>query len=122
MIVIANGYKLPELDDDGSVWFSALEFDITRLASHSHDGTTGALLTATAQAISSASWAATSGLPGTYDQTVTMPGSLTYDACSLELRLSNGTRIYPTVTKISANSYKVYVNDNTLNLTAVYSS
>lgn len=122
MIVIAYGYKLPELDDDGSVFFPAIEFDITRLASHQHDGVTGALLLASQQNILAASWAAVAGLPGLYSQVVTMPGSLQYDSTDISFRLADGSFVYPTVTKTSANTYTIYTNDNTLSYVAVYSS
>lgn len=38
MIVLSNGYKLPETGDFGDVWFPALEDNITRVNSHNHDG------------------------------------------------------------------------------------
>ena len=39
MIVLSNGYKLPETGDFGDVWFPALEDNIQRINTHNHDGT-----------------------------------------------------------------------------------
>jgi hypothetical protein len=45
-----------------------------------------------------------------------------FNAVSIEIRLSTGHVIYPTIEKVSATQYDIYINDNSLNLTAVYSS
>lgn len=38
MIILSNGYKLPETGDFGDVWFPALEDNIQRVNDHNHDG------------------------------------------------------------------------------------
>lgn len=38
MIVLSNGYQLPEDGDLGDVWFDALEANIQRLNDHTHNG------------------------------------------------------------------------------------
>lgn len=39
MIILSNGYKLPETGDFGDVWFPALEDNIQRINDHTHNGT-----------------------------------------------------------------------------------
>lgn len=123
---LSYGYKLPSTGDRGSTFFPDLEDDIQQLNDHDHNGTNSALLAISAvaittQAISSGSWVATSG--GTYKQTVTMPGSLTYDAVSMEFRLTTGKHIiFPTIEKVSSNTYDIYINDNTQGVTVLYTT
>lgn len=47
MIVLSNGYKLPEIGDFGDVWFPALEDNIQRVNDHTHDGNDSAKLPGT---------------------------------------------------------------------------
>lgn len=47
MIILSNGYKLPETGDFGDVWFPALEDNITRLNGHNHDGSNSSKIPAT---------------------------------------------------------------------------
>lgn len=124
MQTLSYGYKKPQSGDNGSVFFPALEDNMQRLNDHNHDGVDSAILTTASlkvatQAISSASWSATSG--GTYRQNVTISGGLNYDEISIELRdAATGHPLLLTVEKIDTSHYYVYVNDNTLDLTAVY--
>ena len=112
------GYKIPRNPDKGSTFFTQLEDNIQRVNDHSHNGVNSAPLAKT-QSISSASWGADLG-GGRYKQTITLTGSLTYDTIVIQIRLSSGHIIHPTIEKVSGTSYDVYVNDNSLNLTAVY--
>lgn len=48
MIILSNGYKLPETGDFGDVWFPALEDNIQRVNDHNHDGADSETLDATA--------------------------------------------------------------------------
>lgn len=116
------GYTKPQTDDTGDVFFPAMATNIQQLNDHTHAGVDSAILPAKTQSISSGSWVAVSGQTGTYSQTVTMTTGWTYDAVSMEFRLSTGEVIYPTVTRAGSGSYVVYINDNTQNLTAIYSS
>jgi hypothetical protein len=123
---LTYGYKLPANGDRGSTFFPDLAADIQQLNDHNHNGTNSAQLTiqsiaVTTQAIASGSWAATSG--GTYKQTVTLPGTLTYDAISMEFRITSSKHIiYPTIEKVSSTTYDIYTNDNTIGVTAIYST
>lgn len=47
MIILSNGYKLPETGDFGDVWFPALEDNIQRTNDHNHDGTNSSKIPAT---------------------------------------------------------------------------
>ena len=119
---LSNGYIKPTNPDTGDTFWGNLATDIQLMNDHVHDGTTGNVLPTVTQNISSAGWAAVSGQSGTYSQTVTLPTQLSYDSVALEFRLSNGTKIYPTVTRVSSSQYVVFTNDNTQNYVAVYSS
>ena len=48
MVILTNGYKLPETGDFGDVWFPALEDNIQRLNDHKHDGNDSETLDSTA--------------------------------------------------------------------------
>lgn len=39
MVILSNGYKLPETGDFGDIWFPALEDNIQRTNDHTHNGT-----------------------------------------------------------------------------------
>lgn len=125
MSVSLDYIQKPADGDTGATFWDLLEALFDAFDNHTHNGTNSAQLTAssftpTTQSISSASWASQGS--GTYRQTVTLPGALTFDAISIEMRTSAGVVIYPTIEKVTSTSYYVYVNDNTLNLTAVYSN
>lgn len=122
MQTLAYGIKLPELDDDSAIFFPALEGNISQWATHNHDGVNSAILPAKTQAISHTSWAALAGFTGTYTQTVTMPTGYSFDTCSILIKLANGSVIYPSIARTSATQYVITINDNSLDLTAVYSS
>lgn len=124
MLTLSYGYKKPETGDKGSLFWPALEDDIQQLNDHTHNGINSATLTAAAiigvtDTILAASWVATSG--GTYRQLVTTPPSITYDDYGRSFRItSSGHEVNPTVEKVSATTYYVYTNDNTIGMTIVY--
>ena len=124
-VTLSYGYVKPQTGDKGSVFFPALEANIQRENDHNHNGTNSALLTATStlvvtQAILAASWASQGG--GIYRQTVTMPSNINFDTHAIQFRkTSDGGLLYLHAVKVTANTYYLYVNDNSLNVTAVYS-
>lgn len=127
MIVLSFGYKLPETGDKGSIWFPALEDDIQQLNDHDHDGVNSVKLTAQAitgvgQTIVAADWVATSG--GTYRQLVTTPASITFDDYARSFVVASGAstghEINPSIEKVTATTYYVYINDNTVDLDILY--
>lgn len=127
MITLTYGFKQPQTGDKGSVFFPALEDNIEALNDHTHNGTNSAKLTAAAsvvvsQSILAASWVATSN--GTYRQLVTIPGTLTA-VSDVRVSFRDATTLdeyHLKVEKASATTYYVYINDNSIALTAVYTS
>lgn len=129
MITLSYGFQKPQTGDKGSVFFLALEGNTQKLNDHTHNGTNSAKLSAAGsaaviQAISSAGWVAQGG--GTFRQLVTLPAALTtaggtYDDFSIQMRnASTGSIMYLHVIKTSATTYYVYINDNSIDLKAVY--
>lgn len=124
MQTLTYGRKLPADGDRGSIWFDALEDNIQLNDTHDHDGANSPKLSSTAivnstQAISNANWGSPTN--GLYKQTIAMPGGLAYDTSGIQIRnTANGAAILTTIIKITATSYDIYINDNSLNLTAVY--
>lgn len=125
---LSNGYKNPETGDRGSSWFADLNFNIERVNNHTHDGTNSELLNASnitksSATISAGSWGSDLG-GSTYKQTITLPGSFTFDNTILKFFISGGSAdgqlIFPTVIKQSSTTYDVYINDNSQALKVVY--
>jgi hypothetical protein len=124
MQTLSYGYKLPENGDKGTPLWQALEFDISRLNGHNHDGSNSAPLTAQSivgisQNISAAGWGAY-GPTGHYRQLVTMLPGFDFDKVFISFRTAAGVYVTPTVEKFSATEFYIYSIDNTLNLVAVY--
>lgn len=76
MVVLSNGYKLPETGDFGDIWFPALEDNINRVNTHNHDGANSAKIPATSltgvvQTILSGAF---SGSGGVFTATITLFG------------------------------------------------
>jgi len=122
---LSMGYKKPDTGDRGSSFFPDLESNITLVNSHKHDGTDGVkialkdLLRATS-AVASGSWGSDLG-GNSWMQTITMPTGYTFDASIISIQDdATGDVLYPTITKNLANSFDIYVNDNTLDLTVKY--
>lgn len=119
---LSNGYIKPQTGDRGSVFFPALESNIQKLNDHNHNGSNSEKLTADSieaitETILPASWALQAN--GLYRALVTMPGSLEFDTKGIQLRVGNNP-IYGEVEKVTANTFYVYVNDNTLTVTVLF--
>lgn len=112
---------LPDTGDKGSVWFPALETNITKINSHSHDGVNAAQIVSTdvlavKQAIS-ASWS--DPVNGVYSQELTLPNDANYADVFIMIKSGSGNQLYLDVKPGSTGKkYKVYSNDNTLTATA----
>jgi hypothetical protein len=123
---LSNGYKLPATGDRGSVFYPDLEDNITLMNSHAHTGSDGETidvkyLSKTTATIASGSWSAVSGQAGTFRQLITMPAGFDWDAQELKFTLSTlGHVIHPSVEKVSATTYYVYINDSSLALKVTY--
>lgn len=124
MQTLTYGYLKPQTGDKGSVFFPALEFDIQQLNDHAHNGINSAPIAsgnivATTQNLSAASWVSVGG--GTYRQLVTMPGSLQYDNFIIGAKIdSSEDQFYPTLEKVTANTFYIYINDNSKDVTVYY--
>lgn len=118
------GRKIPSVGD--ADWWDQLEDNIALDDSHDHNGTNTPKistknLSKSTSTIGSGSWGAVSGQAGTYSQTITVPSGYTVDGSLIKFYItSSGIEIHPTVRKASAGTYDVFINDNTLSLTAVY--
>lgn len=120
MQVLSMGFKKPQDGDQGDVFFDAIAFDVQQLNDHTHNGTNSQLLATQTQSIVSGSWAAAPIGGGVYRQLVTVPAGYSFDTASIWFKISTGVVIYPSVERVSSVTYYIYVNDNTLNLTAYY--
>lgn len=128
MLTLTYGFKKPQTNDKGNLFFPALEFDIQQVNDHTHNGTNSSLISTTSvtkstQAILSANWSATSG--GHYRQEITLPAGFTYASTMIRFVINgggnDGDTILLSVGKgTAANKYYVYINDNSLALTALY--
>lgn len=120
---ISYGFILPDTGDKGSVWFPALETNITKLAAHTHDGSNSAKIlttsiTAVTQAIASgAAWV--SPVNGVYEQELTLPPNVNYADVFIMIKDASGNQLFLDVKPGSTGAkYKVYSNDTTLSATA----
>lgn len=124
-VTTTYGYKKPQSPDTGETFWDDLEFDISRLDSHSHNGTDSAQLsgnnvTPVSDTIEAADWVAVSGQAGTYSQTVTVPLGVQLSKKMPNFRLSTGEVIHPSVEILGETTYNVFINDNTLELDVFY--
>lgn len=125
------GYKKPESGDrakGSSGWMQALNYNTDRLDAHNHDGTDSPLLemssfTPYSGTILAAAWSASGA---GYKQTVTVPAGVTdianynvkFVATAPAAVLSQTIDLH--YKRLTATTYEVYCNDNTLALTAIY--
>lgn len=124
MQTLTYGFKKPESGDKGSVWFPAIEDNIQQLNDHTHNNVdsppiSSSNILATTQDVNAIDWVATSG--GMYRQLVTVTGSGLVDEHIVIFKDSTtGAQCFLGVEKVSATTYYVYTNDNTLDLVAYY--
>ena len=118
------GYSIMEAGDLAPVWMPAIAANFERLSDHDHDGSDSPLLTASSVAkhsstVLAVNWVSQGG--GMYRQLVTVPAAvLEFNSYDIYIYTSTGERIYPTVIRVSATTFYIYVNDNTLALTVKY--
>lgn len=127
MNTLTYGMKVPEPGDVGSTWFQGLEDNFTQLDAHSHNGTNSPLLDASYIAdkiasISSAGWVLVAN--GIYRQIITVPTNMDVDTTFPQFRFSGGSFANQSVDlkteKINDTTFYVYINDNSQNLTVIY--
>lgn len=128
MQTLTYGFKKPETGDKGTVFFPALEDNVDRLDSHSHNGTNSPKLSsenvdAYAQTIGAGSWASIG--TDSYRMLVTMPVTLEFDKCTMLFLINSGAAsgqvFYPTVSRQSANTYYIYSCDGSIDVKVQYS-
>lgn len=122
-ITLSYGFVKPEDGDTGASWFDNIEDNIQRTNDHTHNGVNSSLLLGsaiTAQVLNfaTADW----GDPtlGTYSQTKTIPGSLTYDNTVKEARLASGDVVFLTMIRASATTITVETNDNSQDVNVAF--
>jgi hypothetical protein len=124
MITSTYGVKLPEDGDQGPVVFPALLTNAEILRDHAHTGSDSAAvasvnLTKGSVNLASGDWVAT-GTTNGWKQTVTCPTTHTMANSVIRFRISAGgdanVIIYPTIVPLTATTFDVIVNDNSLNL------
>ena len=126
MKILDYDYKQPEKGDKGSTFFPALEYNINRLAVHSHDYSDSGILTTSStvnstQEILKGLWVAVSGHTGLFKQTITLLGGLEYPKLGIFFKEKiTKDMLVLTVNWVSDTSYDVYINDNALDITAIY--
>lgn len=121
---LSYGYVKPDTGDTGSVWFPALEDDITQLNDHNHDGVNSAPLSGAflqpglVQALA-ANWILVSS--GVYEQTLTVPSSFNIDTSVIYFkRISDNSLIYGEIQKLSSTSFKIFSNTNTIGINVYF--
>lgn len=124
MLTLSYGFKKPQTNDKGSIFWPALEADIQQLNDHNHNGTNSAKLTAASSTvvlvnILSTNWGM-ANVDGGFSQVVTLPGTVTYDDIMLNYKEAVSGDIYFLQTeKVSSSTFRVYCNDNTKAFKAV---
>jgi hypothetical protein len=127
MLTLSYGYKKPQTGDKGSVFFPALEDNFQRLNDHDHDGLNSKKLSATsvqsvAQTLLAAGWVGVGD--GLFRQLVTCPSTILVDEQGMRFQISSGPKaghfFYPSVEKVSANTFYVYINDPSVDVKVLY--
>lgn len=117
---LSYGYKKPSAPTAGDLWFPAMETNIQLMNDHTHNGTNAPFLAKDSQEASSGSWGSDLG-GGTYRQLITMTNSRVYDSSNIEVRVTSTKNIvYPTIEKVSSNTFYIYTNDNSVGFTIYY--
>lgn len=125
---LTYGRVKPETGDKGSVFFPALEDNIDLDDSHTHDGVDSPLLSVSSisvisQTAANASWSLVAN--GIYKQTITLPGAFTeVDNVSKQFKIKTGGAageyVYLHHKRISATTFDLYINDNTVDVLIIY--
>lgn len=113
MVVLSNGYKLPEPGDFGDVWFPALEDNIARINTHNHDGLNSSKLEsknikASNDTVLAGAFTASGNA---FRSLVTMPSGLLFDDCAVVAKdPATKDQVYLKIEKFSGTQYYVYTN------------
>lgn len=121
---LTYGLKNPVNGDRGSVWFPDMNSNIVQLDAHTHDGVTSAPIASknvtkgSVTVSSGGSWTANG--TGSYYQDKTCPTGYTMDAASIQVHLSSGDIIYPTIERLTSTTFRIYSLDSTLAYTVLF--
>lgn len=113
MIILSNGYKLPETGDFGDIWFVALEDNITRVNAHNHDGVNSEVISsvsisATVDTVLTASFSASGNR---FVASVTIPSGGEVDTTNVSFRdPTTKDKIYLEIEKTSVSQFNVYTH------------
>lgn len=126
MQTLSYGFKKPGTGDTGAPVFTAMADNFQKLNDHDHDGSDSARLSPASTLVSTVAVLAAGWVDqgsGTYRQLVTMPGALKYDEVQIGCKITSSLApVHPTIEKVSATTFYVYTNDNSLGYTLVFSS
>lgn len=113
-----HGLVKPSSLELGSTFFPVLENNVQYTSD----------ILSNSSSVSSASWGADLG-GGNYRQLITIPTTLTespksftFDTLSILVLTSAGARVYATIEKVSATTFYVYTNTNTVSYTIIYTA
>lgn len=125
MDTLSYGYQRPANGDTAATWMPALRANVTKLNDHNHDGSNSAALTPNAiekysHTKLAAGWSSAGG--GNYTQTITVPTGITEinDFIPKFINNSTGELLYLSMTRLTATTYSVAINDNTIDLLIKY--
>lgn len=121
-------YELPVSPDQGNDVFSVLEDFMNRMAVHNHDGSNSKEISLNIDKDITVfltgvdiTWNVLGN--GNYRALFTMPVSATFDGnirkFYYKIGASDYKEFYPTVEKVSASTYYIYSNDNTIDVKVV---
>lgn len=118
MQTLSYGYKKPQSTDTGDVFYPAMSDNMQQLNDHSHDGSDSAPLSAGGVSVPSGSWAAVGGLPGIYEQVVSLPTGFTWANCVIWFVDTSEVKVDLECQYESATSFKVFTNNPAQEYTA----
>lgn len=121
--VLTYGMKIPNDGDTSATWMPDIEDNFTQLDGHTHDGVDSPILSSASFEVitvtaASASWSLVAN--GTYKQTVSMPGVLEFPNKNVSFRnASTGDVLYLTCKKVTATTFDIYINDNSITVSCL---
>ncbi len=122
------GFILPNTGDKGSVWFPALETNITKLADHNHNDSNSARIPSTNisavkvslddPVLGQPAWTTESA--GKFYKDITIPNDANYADVFVMVKNAAGEQMFLDIKPVSGNTkkFKVYSNDSGLSATA----
>ena len=123
--VLPYGFIAQDNGDESSLqWMVDQRANWVRLDAHTHDGSNSAPINPAnivkqTQAIASASWVLVDD--GIYRQQISMPTGYEYEGAFIKFNEDlSGDEYLLETEKTGTSSYWVYINDNTLDITARY--